>query len=80
VETKAFIEYLEEFPKKDRTMVHASANFWWTTPHDKTSDWNRSSGPHIAEDLTEILPFCPAVEYRGYFGPRGQAPRKDGVQ
>jgi hypothetical protein len=27
VETKAFIEYLEEFPSKDRTMVHASAKF-----------------------------------------------------
>jgi hypothetical protein len=80
VETKAFIEYLEEFPNKDRTMVHASANFWWTTPHDRASDGNRSSGPHITEDLTEILPFFPAVEHRGYFGPRGQAPRKDGVQ
>jgi hypothetical protein len=80
VETKAFIEYLEEFPNKDRTMVHVSTNFWWTTPHDKASDGNSSSGPHITEDLTEILPFFPAVEHCGYFGPRGQAPIKDGVQ
>jgi hypothetical protein len=27
VETKAFIEYLEEFPSTDRTMVHASTKF-----------------------------------------------------
>jgi hypothetical protein len=80
VETKAFIEYLEEFPNKDRTMVHASVNFWWTMPHDKASNGNKSSGPYIAADLTEILPFFPTVEHRGYFGPRGQVPRKDGIQ
>jgi hypothetical protein len=55
VETKAFIEYLEEFPSKDRTMVHASAKVWWTTPPDKASDGNGSRGPHSAEGLTEIL-------------------------
>jgi hypothetical protein len=80
VETKAFIEYLEEFPSTDRTMVHASIKFWWTTPHDKGGDGNGSHEPHIAEDLIEILSCFPAVEHRGYFGPRGQAPRKDGLQ
>jgi hypothetical protein len=80
VETKAFIEYLEEFPSKDRTVVHASTKFWWTTPPDKASDGNQSCRPHIVEDLTEILSCFPAVEHRGYFGPRGQAPRKDGLQ
>jgi hypothetical protein len=79
VETKAFIEYLEEFPSKDRTMVHASAKFWSTTPPNKASDGNGSRSPHIAEGLTEILSCFPAVERRGYFGPRGQAPREDGL-
>jgi hypothetical protein len=80
VETKAFIEYLEEFPSKDRTLVHASAKFWWTTAPDKASDGNGSRGPHIAEGLTEILSCFPVVERRGYFEPRGQAPREDGLQ
>jgi hypothetical protein len=80
VETKAFIEYLKEFPSKDRTMVHVSAKFWWTTPHDKMSDGNKSCRPHIAEDLTEILSCFPTVEHHGYFGPKGQAPREDGLQ
>jgi hypothetical protein len=80
VETKAFIEYLEEFPSKDRTLVHASAKFWWTTTPDKASDGNGSRGPHIAEGLTKILSCFLVVERRGYFGPRGQAPREDGLQ
>jgi hypothetical protein len=80
VETKAFIEYLEEFPSKDRTLVHMSAKFWWTTAPDKASDGNGSRGPHIIEGLTEILSCFPVVERRGYFGPRGQAPREDGLQ
>ena len=79
VETKAFIEYLEEFLNKDRTMVHASTKFWWTTPPDKASDGNGSRGPHSVEGLTEILSCFPAIEHRGYFGPRGQAPREDGL-
>ena len=79
VETKAFIEYLEEFLSKDRTMVHAFAKFWWTTPLDKARNGNGSCGPHSAEGLTEILSCFPAMERRGYFGPRGQAPREDGL-
>jgi hypothetical protein len=61
-------------------MVYASAKFWWTTSLDNASNGNGSRKPHIAEDLIETL-FCFLVmEHRGYFGPRGQAPRKDGFQ
>jgi hypothetical protein len=80
VETKAFVKYLEEYPSKDRTMVHASAKFWCTAPPDKASNGNVSRRPNIVEDLTEILPCFPAMEHRGYFEPRGQAPREDGLQ
>jgi hypothetical protein len=80
VETKAFIEYLQEFPNSDRTLVHASAKFWWTTPQNKASDENASGEPNIIGDMTEILSCFPAVEHRGYFGPRGGAPTKQGLQ
>jgi hypothetical protein len=80
METKAFIEYLQEFPNSDRTLVHASAKFWWTTPQNKASDENASSEPNITGDMTEILSCFPAVEHCGYFGPRGGAPTKQGLQ
>jgi hypothetical protein len=80
VETKAFIEYLQEFPNSDRTLVHASAKFWWTTPQNKASDENASGEPNIIGDMTEILSCFPAVEHCGYFGPRGGAPTKQGLQ
>ena len=73
METKAFIEYLEEFPSIDRTMVNVFANFQWTTPNNRVSDGNASRGPHIAKDLIEIFSYFLVVEHRGYFGPRGQA-------
>jgi hypothetical protein len=80
VETKAFIEYLQEFPNSDRTLVHASAKFWWTSPQNKASVENTSDEPNITRDMTEILSYFPAIEYRGYFGPRGGAPTKQGLQ
>jgi hypothetical protein len=80
VETKAFIEYLQEFPNSNRTLVHASSKFWWTTPHNKASDENGLGEPNIGGDLIEILSCFPAVEHRGYFGPRGGAPTKEGLQ
>jgi hypothetical protein len=80
VETKAFIEYLQEFPNSDRTLVHASAKFWWTSPQNKASDENTSGEPNITRDMIEILSCFPAVEHCGYFGPRGGAPTKLGLQ
>jgi hypothetical protein len=80
VETKAFIEYLQEFPNSDRTLVHASAKFWWTNPQNKASDENASGEPNSIGDMTEILSYFPTVEHRGYFGPRGGAPTKQGLQ
>jgi hypothetical protein len=32
-ETKSFIAYLEEFPTKDKTIIHHSLPFWWSIPH-----------------------------------------------
>ena len=80
VETKAFIEYLQEFPNSDKTLVHASIKFWWTTPQNKASDESASGEPNSTWDMTEILSYFPIVEHHGYFGPKGGAPTKQGLQ
>jgi hypothetical protein len=80
VETKAFIEYLQRFPSTDRTSVHASSQFWWTLSRQKDNDGKQSQINETEEEMVGILSCFPAVEHRGYFGPRGQAPGKTGVQ
>jgi hypothetical protein len=80
VETKAFIEYLERFPSTDRTSIHASSQFWWTLSRQNDNDRKQSHMHETEEEMVGIFSYFPAVEHRGYFGPRGQAPRKNGVQ
>jgi hypothetical protein len=50
------------------------------TPHNIASNENGLGEPNIIGDLTEILSCFPVVEHRGYFGPRGGAPTKEGLQ
>jgi hypothetical protein len=77
VETKAFIEYLERFPSTDRTSVHALSQFWWTLSRQNDNDMKQSHMHEIEEEMVGILSYFPTMEH---FGPRGQAPGKNGVQ
>ena len=79
-DTQTFIAYLEEFPTRDRSAVHAATSFWCNVSYTEESSGGRN---HVQEedlDLSAVLPYFPNVEHRGYFGPRGKAPRQKQVR
>jgi hypothetical protein len=80
VETEAFMEYLDRFPKIDRAEVHESLQFWWTTSREEETNIGSA---HIEEGDTELetlLSLFSFVERHGYFGPWRKAPQKDILQ
>jgi hypothetical protein len=67
VETRVFMEYLERFPSKNQTSIHASLQLWWTLSCQNDNDGKQMN--EIEEELVGVF-FCfPTVEHCRYFEP-----------
>ena len=76
IDTQTFIVYLEEFPTRDRSVVYATTSFWCNVSYRERGVGGHMHVQEENPNLSGVLPYFPHVEYRGYFGPCGKAPKQ----